>query len=247
MHTRLLFASGLVLAGLSALWPPAALPAVVALVLLVVISSGAMRWVAAVAGGLLVMVGGVRFIIEYVAPNVVIAGRRAAEDKAVSRLREIRWAQQRGREMGLASSGEGGGRYLFLREMLQFSDQAPLLQGGFRAFAAEDGVPVYKRDGYLFAVFLPGQQGAWVDEGEALAVKPDAQRWLAFAWPETEGAGSRVFFIDHRERICETEGGFLGVQAAPRPDEGPPFETDDCGEAGLWRPWKGKKPLTGLP
>ena len=209
--------------------------------------------------GALLLVGLVMlWTIKSMVPNIVAAGRRTSEEAAVSRLRELLWAEDRIREAGaIDRDGDGRGEYAFLGELMgQGSGKAkvaqpPLQPGRFR----EVKPGVYRGEGYGFVVYLPAAGGGGAIEGGA--DQADAatarDRFIAYAFPiEGPGAGRRLFYIDQDERVCEatiadgdpTSPGAPSWNAALPPGARSIDAISDCGPGGdghLWRPWRHKK------
>src|SRR4029079_14005951 len=90
----LLAAFALVFAALAAALPSLALPALVVVVLASDINEGRARVLVIAGGGALVSLALLRFTIEWALPHIVSSGQHSAEEKAVSRLREILWAEE---------------------------------------------------------------------------------------------------------------------------------------------------------
>ena len=138
--------------------------------------------------------------------------------------------------------------------------EVPLLRPAqFHPMAAGE-VAVYRSEGYVFTVYLPGPAGSAVAEAApsapASAVHPvdpaaAARFWVAYAWPaERDRGGRRAFYIDQDDRICQTDNaqGYSGSERIPAanaalgtapgaaPCSGP------TGDGGSWRTWKKKRP-----
>jgi hypothetical protein len=241
-RTDALAALALVLAGLSIFLPIVAMPAFLVVTLAIIIVGGRARLLVAGLGGTLVAVGFVRFLLVYAVPNIVIAGQIAAEDKAVSRLREIRWAENAVREMApgtyrplstLVAAGGAGA-----------SPEAPLSDRLFRP--ADDAKTIFRIDAYDVRVYLPAAGGGWTSDPARVDAAAAGGAFVAYAWPiGARHGGERVFFIDQDEQICESSS------AAFRGPNAPPPATAafsgvvgaDCGgpSAPDWHPWKNKK------
>lgn len=202
------------------------------------------RW--AVLGLLISSVGFFRFMARDGAPAILLAGQRSAEEKAVSRLRELAWAQSKARELALVAGPEHRGLHLTLPELLGLDARrgvrgdAPLLRPGTYAEHTPEATQraIYRADGYLFAVHLP-------ETSEAAA-----RQFVAYAWPLGEPlSGSRLFYIDESDRICESDltPGQGGVDGAPdvfAAFAAPDWQAARCPADGprRWRPWRGKQP-----
>jgi hypothetical protein len=253
----------LALALLCALWPWLALPASMVLLLVTVraTAGGGLRWAVAVVGGVAAAVGLYRFTIEWAVPNIVSSGQFAAEERAVSRLREILWAEDRTLERAFADGdADGTGEYAFLGELLGLPPQRPgvrlpmALLRTEQFHPASDGLtPVYRSEGYDFVVYLPGPGGGGVGEGRgAVDPRAAARHFVAYAWPAERGKGGlRAFYIDQDDRICQTDNaqGYSGTGHIPAPAAalaGTGLDAPACGpqtvDGGRWRPWKNKKP-----
>jgi hypothetical protein len=201
-------------------------------------------------------VGMIRFVTGPALQGIVEAGTRAAGQRAVSRLREIVFAEDGMRRMAaIDGDGDGVGSAALLGEL---SGATPLRTGGTL------GVPVLSREyrptvetasgpaaaiqGYLYQVCLPQADGGFSAVPGALVDEESAERrFLAYAWPESAADRlSRVYFIDEHERILVSsnrgdDGGLLYVGAR---------RTPSCLRAELdarFRPWRDKKPRRDLP
>ncbi len=176
-------------AGAAVLYPPLAMPAAIAVLLLGVRLSGRSRLAVLGLGGPLSVVALGRFVVLWAVPNIVGSGQKSAEDKALSRLREIAWAERR--------AHASGARYLSLGA-LSGAPGRPL-QGAFSAA----GPDAMRAEGYLFSADS----------------SPDGQRFVAYAWPVEVHGGHRLFVTDERERFCAREAvAPYGVDRAPAPD-----------------------------
>lgn len=211
----------LVLAAVAAAWPWLALPATLIVVLAAVITDGRMRLAVAIAGGLLSLAAFTRFAIEIAAPNIVAAGQRSAEEKAVSRLREIRWAEERARE--------SRGAFVDLGALVgSIMQAAPFERVG-------DGV--YRSEGFVYAVdstaagdrFVayawPAERGKGGHRAFALTIDPNAD-------PK------------RRELICEIDDPrYSGPSTRPAPDAAL-TAGGACGsgsDGAAWRLWERRR------
>jgi hypothetical protein len=241
-------AAALALGLLSLVFPPVSLPVMAFAVVAALLAPDRARTAVAVAGAVLSLAAGAVFAVRNVAPNLVGSGGRAAENAALSHLRELLWAQ----DLARAAPPAGAGRFETLAELtgrapgvapLQGPDWEPLppTAGGARFYA---------RGGYLFAVWLPGPDGAWSGGDAPVVDAAAARRWRAYAWPQRALEGSRrAFFIDQDDRICEAvsspyEGAEHPPAAAALP-EGAACTADAAGVA--WTAWRHKKPRAPRP
>lgn len=201
----------------------------------------------------LAVVGLYRFAVGWMMPNLVSAGQRSAEERAVSRLREILWGQRRVRELGFVDSDRDGASEFALLSELAGGARRPtsnervavLKPELYRAVLASPAV--FQSEGYLFAVYLPGTGGApsASTPNDSVDGKAAAQRFVAYAWPfMLDQNGRRVFAIDQDDHVCETENprGYAGLDKIPAADAapiGPGFVA--CGAGGdgdTWRRWR---------
>lgn len=262
-HSRagtILTVGAVALAALAIALPLLALPAMLLTVIAAAQASGRARVVALAVAGPLVLVASSVFILKYAAAGIIESGRRAAESKAVARLRELHWAQDRARLSDLCDfDGDGVSEYAFLGSLT--GQYGPSCEGGtplrvesFQAVTAasmesdppsgDSSTRLYRGDGFNYAVYLPRTGGGWSGEGEEVDHADASRRWVAYAWPANTAAGLRSYFIDQDERICETveERVFAGDVVVP-PSAGP-VDAMDCvtSTSGIeWRAWKGKK------
>jgi len=94
----------------------------------------------------------------------------------------------------------------------------PLLSGAFRTLTVGgEG----SRSGYLFRIYLLGADGVPVGESpgtgfSAAALDADQceLRWVCYAWPRIDVAGTRTFAVDWNGNIVATSsGGYVGAVA----------------------------------
>ena len=241
-------------AAVAALWPPLAPVAVGGLIIAALRSDGRGRLVLLLGGGL-ALVGAGRFAVRYAAPNIVIGGQLSGEEEALSRLREIRWAELASRRGGwIDTDGDRGGEYGLLGELLGAPgrpgvqlDNPPLGSGGFHPL----GGRVWAAAGYAFTVYLPGADGRPSDG--TVEPRVAAHRFVAYAWPVIAGrGGQRIFALDQDDRLCEAPNRdrFAGADRVPPPlaaisPSGPDLCCDPACAGGSadwpWRPWKGRR------
>ena len=195
-----------------------------------------------------------RFLATEALAGIVQGGTSAAGQRAVSRLREILFAEDSARKAGSWDpDGDGVGSALFLGELTAqdgmrgaarltppLLERYPKLEGTSLGPAAEVG-------GFFFAVCLPTATGGLsADPNAGLDDERAERRYVAYAWPNGLAPGlERAYFIDEHERI-------LSAPARPGLRTGrqhPPGCDDALAEATQkdWRAWRGKKPRTDLP
>ncbi|MEO8184920.1 MAG: hypothetical protein ABI895_39435 [Deltaproteobacteria bacterium] len=175
---------GLALLAIAAVvWPLSSLP-VVFLALLGVLAlparggrgAGRSRALVAVAviGAALSLV---RFVVEIAMPGIVQGGRDAAEQRAVSWLRDVLFAQDAMRKAGwIDPDHDGVGSAALLVELCgdrplrgQAARDNPVLTCG-EQIATPLG-PAVRKGGYLFVVCLPQSDGHWSAEAQLRATR----------------------------------------------------------------------------
>lgn len=243
----------LLLGAASVFWPVLALPAAFASCVGLV----AMRppppselprprwWI--VGGALAASVGMVRFVATLAMPGIIGGGRRAVEQQAVSRLRDVLFAQDAMRRAGwIDPDADRVGSAAFLEELCgapprrgQAPRATPVLHCG-ELVATRLG-PAAQSGAYLYTVCLPMLGGGWsaTPTGRGVDEELAERRFLAYAWPReaTEARLDDVFFIDERENIR--------VAALPAGALPPACESALADPA--WQAWRGKRPRPGLP
>jgi len=246
VNLRLLVSVGaLALAGLAAVWPWAAFPSLLAVLLASVVTSGRMRLVVAVLGGALSLVGLTRFVVGIAAPNIVDGGRHSSEERAVDRLREIRWAELRAKEVHARDENHDGvGEFLFLDELAgaggrHLELERPILTG---VYLTPQAGGVFLSDAYLYVIYLPSPKGSLRQaehDGEVDAAAA-AQHFVAYAWPlRLDQGGGRAFSIDEHDQICESTNQHAGESQLPVADaaEQPGASCGSGSEGPTWHRW----------
>jgi hypothetical protein len=210
------------------------------------------------AAGVLAMIGFFRFLIVEAMPGIVEAGTRATEDTAVSKLREILFAEDSMRRRadvdpdhdGIGSAGlldELTGR-VALRGVHRL--EPPILERYPLPLETALG-PAVPMGGYLFIICLPTPGGGWTARPASEVDEEAAERhFVAYAWPAADKRGLLdAFFIDEHERILFSHSGEpeghrsrLGLERPPTCDDALAPKTREA-----WQAWKGKRPRTTLP
>jgi hypothetical protein len=194
------------------------------------------------------------FLVREAVPGLVQGGTSAAGARAVSRLREVLFAEDAARRgASLDPDHDGVGSALLLGELtgeLGLRGGArlapPLLEGYPKAEATRQGSAV-EIGGFWFSVCLPVQGGGFASEPEARFDDEAAERrFVAYAWPSGRAPGlERAYFIDEHDRIMSASAGDgerIGREHPPACDDAlAPATRDD------WGPWRGKKPRPDLP
>ena len=212
-------------------------------------------WASAVGAGLAL---GVAFTVQVAAPNIVVAGQKAAGRQSVATLRTLLWAQDQAvKDHGRAAvigelsgyRGMGDGAAL----------PVPLLRDPFRRMKPGARGGVIDFGGYTYQMWVFGPDGAAYTDarpGETPTVVPKgAVDWIAYAWPSNPGAtGYRAFCLNRYEDILEAEDGVRYAGA----DNPPPWDACLTGEGptarlvegtgrdgGVWKRWRNKETRRG--
>jgi hypothetical protein len=201
--------------------------AILVLLMVLIVSlthRGRPAWVVGVVGGVLSTAGLLRFVVEEAMPGIVQGGQRSAEDRAVSRLREILWAEQRALELRLGGTNpDGTARFAALDALL--AQEPPILP---RLAYTSTTVPNVK---------LAGAYQYRVDVSE------DGKHFWAYAWPELPGeVGNKAFVLTESDATCENNNAvsrYHGTTRAPPVGAGAVATPDDtgCGLGGDGQPW----------
>jgi len=210
------------------------------------------------ASALFSLLGFVRFLVVEAMPGIVQGGNRATEEAAVSRLRQILFAEDTLRKRGdVDPDHDGVGSAALLSELsakVGLRAQAPLnppLLERYPAPLESPLGPAMELGGYLFMVCLPRAGGGWTARpGEAVDEEAAERRFVAYAWPAAEKRGLlNAFFMDEHERISFAGNGAPSGQR-PRVGVARPPACDDAlnpKTSEAWQIWKGKQPRHTLP
>jgi hypothetical protein len=186
-------------------------------------------------------VGVVRFVVEVAMAGIVRGGRAAAEQRAVSWLRDVLFAQDAMRKAGwIDPDRDGVGSAALLGELCsgdplrgQSARRSGVLTCG-ELIETPIG-PAARKGGYLFAVCLPVRGGGWSAMPSADVDEDAAERsFIAYAWPDADGRFDDTFFLDQDENIQQ-----LAL---------PPGVALSCDVARTrpgWKPWRGKRARPG--
>jgi hypothetical protein len=193
------------------------------------------------------------FLLREGVPGIVEGGTRAAGQRAVSRLREILFAEDAARKKAVWDpDGDGVGAALLIAELSGEAGMRgavrvnpPLLERYPKVEPTLAG-PAIEIGGFWFMVCLPTQSGLTSVPGSAFDDELAERRFVAYAWPSGRAPGlSRAYFIDEHERILSApskEKVRRGTNHPPRCDDALASPTKDD-----WIAWRGKKPRTTLP
>jgi hypothetical protein len=212
---------------------------------------------ALIVGGLCATFGVFRFLVLEAVPGMVEGGTTATEQRVVSRLREILFAEDALRRNTFVDpDGDHVGSAEFLGEMtgeIGLRGSAPMatpvLQNYPKLVDTRLG-PAADVGGYLVIVCLPKKGGGFTARPSDAVDDERAERsFYAYAWPTERGRGlDTAYFLDEHERILladssETEPRrLIGVDAPPACDDVAAVAT-----AADWRVWRNKQPRRTLP
>jgi len=204
----------------------------------------------AVASG----IGFLRFLVLEAVPGIVAGGNRATEARAISRLREISFAEDGARRWARRDpDADGIGSALLLGELtgeLEVRAQArlepPLLESYPKQVQTALG-PACEIGGYYFAVCVPKLGGGFTARpGESVDEELAERRLIVYAWPSGVAPGlSSAIALDQHEHIWlapATAGRRLGSAAPPACDD-----VVAEGTRRAWKPWQDKQPRRTLP
>jgi hypothetical protein len=250
----------------AALWSPLGLPAaflcfvgVLSLPRPAGVGARLARWLVGVASlGASIGVG--RFLVSEAMPGIVKGGRQAVEQRAVSRLREILFAQDAMRRAAwIDPDADGIGSAAHLLELCgapplrgQVPRTTPVLDCGELVNTALG--PGARMGAYLYAVCLPTPSGEWSGQASAPVDEEKAERgFIAYAWPEPGAAFEHAFFIDQHENILSAPWPWPGTTAGIATDPASPglscasaLAAPGSAASAPWSVWRGKKPRSDL-
>jgi hypothetical protein len=202
-------------------------------------------------------IGIVRFVVREAAPGMVQGGHAATAQHAVSRLRQILFAEDAMRKGAFLDPDQDRiGSAGLLGELTG----AVPLRGGARLeppilspahYARFEDTPLGPAAlvaGYYFIVCLPAAAGGWTARpGEPIDDELAERRFVAYAWPASGGAGPHAaYFIDEHEKILVSDNLAAGEPRFAGPGFPPPCEAA-LDQPGDWQPWRGKQPRSQLP
>lgn len=206
--------------------------------------------------------GIVRLIAIDALPAMVASAAATRERGAVSRLREIVFAEDVMRKS--AAIDPDHDRIGSAGLITQLTGATPLTPHGsplrvpalnqqFGAPADTKLGPALEAEGYLFIVCLPRPGGGWTTRpGEPVDEEAAERRFVAYAWPAgaTRDA-QRAFFIDEHVRILVSKNREPGKPNKPHfsgPNFPPPCDAALApGGAVSFSVWQHKKPRATLP
>lgn len=211
------------------------------------------RWLLVVAA-IAASVGFARFLVLEAMPGIVAGGNRFTEQRAISRLREILFAEDSARKTAAWDPDHDGvGSAVLLGELtgelgLRGGErlEPPLLESYPKQVGTDLG-PVTEIGGYYLMICLPKLGGGLsARPGEAFDEELAERRFVAYAWPSGSAPGlESALALDEHENI-------LLAPAKPglRYGAGSPPHCDDAvapDTRGAWAAWRHKQPRQTLP
>lgn len=211
------------------------------------------RWLLSVAA-LAASVGFVRFLMVEAVPGIVAGGNRFTEQRAISRLREILFAEDSARKTAVYDPDHDGvGSAALLGELtgelgLRGGQplSAPLLESYPKLVDTALG-PASEIGGYYLAICVPRLGGGMsARPGEAFDEELAERRFIAYAWPSGSAPGlENALSLDEHERtsLAPAKPGLrYGAATPPTCDDSVAPET-----RAAWSAWRHKQPRQTLP
>lgn len=199
-------------------------------------------------------IGFVRFLMVEAMPGIVAGGNRFTEQRAISRLREISFAEDSARRLAKHDpDGDGIGSALLLGELMAELPlrgaeplPVPLLEGYPKQVSTALG-PACEIGGYFLLVCVPKRGGGFTARpGEAIDEELAERRLIAYAWPSGAAPGlESAVALDQHENIWlapSRQGLRFGSQNPPACDDVLAPATREA-----WKPWRDKQPRRTLP
>jgi hypothetical protein len=211
------------------------------------------RWLLAVAA-LASSIGLLRFLVVEAIPGIVAGGNRFTEQRAISRLRELLFAEDMARKSAAHDPDHDGvGSALLLPELtgeLPVRGAAmlpvPLLEG-YPARVPTSIGPASEIGGYFLIICVPRADGGFTAMPETPVDDELAERrFIAYAWPSGRAPGlNQAFALDEHEHIwlAPAKAGLrFGAESPPACDDAVAEPT-----RAAWSAWQHKQPRRGLP
>jgi hypothetical protein len=211
------------------------------------------RWLLLVAA-LAASVGFVRFLMLEAIPGIVAGGNRFTEQRAISRLREVLFAEDTARRSAAHDpDGDHVGSAALLGELtgelgLRRGNRlaVPLLESFPKLVDTSIG-PASEIGGYLLLVCLPKLGGGFTAQpADPVDDELAERRFIAYAWPSGSAPGlNNALALDEHEQIS-----LAPAKSGLRYGFGSPPSCDDTvapQTRGAWTAWRHKQPRQSLP
>jgi len=207
--------------------------------------------------GACAMLGTFQFLRVEAMAGMVDGGTTAAEQRVVSRLREILFAEDAWRKNAYYDpDGDHVGSAGLLGELTAEIGARggkrvePAVIEGYPKLVDTRLGPAAEVGGFLVLVCLPKQGGGYTAKpSDAIDDEAAERHFYAYAWPAERGQGlTNAYFLDEHERILRADSQeleprrLIGVDAPPSCDD-----VSAPATAADWRVWRHKKPRATLP
>ena len=211
------------------------------------------RWWLLVAA-LAASIGFVRFLALEAIPGIVAGGNRFTEQRAISRLREVLFAEDTARRIAAYDpDGDHVGSAALLGELtgelgLRRGNRLPVpLLESFPKLVDTSIGPASEIGGYFLLVCLPKLGGGFTAQPtEPVDEELAERRFIAYAWPSGSAPGlNNAVALDEHEQIAlapAKPGLRYGFGAPPSCDDSVAPETRKA-----WTAWRHKQPRQTLP
>jgi len=211
------------------------------------------RWLLVVAA-LAASVGLLRFLVLEAIPGIVAGGNRFTEQRAISRLREVLFAEDTARRIAAHDpDGDHVGSAALLGELtgelgLRRGNHLPVpLLESFPKLVDTSVGPASEIGGYLLLVCIPKLGGGFTAQPlDAVDEELAERRFIAYAWPSGTAPGlNNAVALDEHEQISlapAKPGLRYGFGAPPSCNDVVASET-----RGAWTAWRHKQPRQTLP
>jgi hypothetical protein len=195
-----------------------------------------------------------RFLVLEAIPGIVAGGNRFTEQRAISRLREVLFAEDTARRIASRDpDGDHVGSALLLAEL---TGELGVRRGNRLEVALLEGYPpridtsagpASEIGGYFLLVCLPKAGGGFTARPEDEVDEELAERrFIAYAWPSgtAPGLASAVALDEHEHiSLAPAKAGLrFGFAAPPSCDDAVAPETRSA-----WTAWRHKQPRQTLP
>jgi hypothetical protein len=196
------------------------------------------------------------FIVGEALPGIIEARGRDAEQRTVSRLRELLFAEDSMRKgAAIDPDHDRIGSAAFLSELTGAHPARGRIQLKYAPLEARlvprvptKAGPALEDGDYLIYICLPRAEGGYTaSPGEAIDDERAERSWFAWAWPKSPSVPRALLAIDQDERILRAREGPLRAKQWVGRDEPPPCDLSLLEDSSLFAPWRGKAPRPSLP
>ncbi|HEX3776039.1 MAG TPA: hypothetical protein VHV51_16320 [Polyangiaceae bacterium] len=210
-----------------------------------------------IVAGACAMFGTFRFLVREAVPGMVDGGTSATEQRVVSRLREILFAEDALRRNAFVDPDRDHvGSAAFLGEMtgeIGLRGGAPMTVPVLESFPKLVDTklgPAADVGGYFVIVCLPKRGGGFTaNPSDAVDDERAERSFYAYAWPSEAGRGlDFAYFLDEHERILLADTSELSPRRLIGPDAPPACDDVSApSTSAQWRVWRHKQARAKLP